>query len=73
MPLLRSASIEGFIRGTILCQWPWRCTTHPDVIWIVSLGSVLIFSIKDNREVMYPCFFAFNFLGNVLILLFSVL
>jgi len=31
------------------------------------------FSMKDNREIMYPCFFAFSFLGNVLILLFDVL
>jgi hypothetical protein len=30
-------------------------------------------SMIDNQEVIYPCIFAFNFLNNVLILLFSVL
>jgi hypothetical protein len=46
---------------------------HVGVIWIVSLRSVLIFSTIDDREVIYPCLFAFNFLGNVLILLFRML
>ncbi len=23
---------EGFIKGTILFQWPWRCMAHPSVI-----------------------------------------
>jgi hypothetical protein len=39
---------KGFMKGTILFQWPWRCTTHPHMIWIVSLGSVLIFCIINN-------------------------
>jgi hypothetical protein len=64
---------EGFMRGTTLFQWPWRCMTHLGVIWIVSLGSVPIFSTIDNRKVIYPHFFSFNFLNNVLVLLFNVL
>jgi hypothetical protein len=27
-PLLKSASIEGLMKGTILFQWPWRCIMH---------------------------------------------
>ncbi len=72
-PLLRSASIEGFMKGTILFQWPWRCTAHLGVIWIVSSRSVLIFFMIDDRKVIYPCLFRFNFLGNVLVLFFNVL
>jgi hypothetical protein len=30
-----------------------------------------MFSMIDNQKVIYPCFFLFNFLGNVLVLLFS--
>jgi hypothetical protein len=71
--LLRSASIEGFMKGTTLFRWPWRCTMHSSVIWIVSLGSVLVFFMTDNREVNYPCFFAFKLLGSVLVLLFNML
>jgi hypothetical protein len=73
VPLLRSTSIEGFMRGTTLFWWPWRCMAHPSVIWIVSLRNVFIFSTIDGRKVIYPCFFAFNFLSNVLVLLFNVL
>jgi hypothetical protein len=29
-------------------------------------------SMIDDQEVIYPCIFAFNFLGNVLVLLFNV-
>jgi hypothetical protein len=57
VPLLRSASIEGFMKGTTLFQWSWKCTMHPCVIWIVSLGSAPIFSMIDNWEIIYPCFF----------------
>jgi hypothetical protein len=39
----------------------------------ISLGSVPIFFTIDNQEVIYFYFFAFNFLGNVLMLFFSVL
>jgi lipid-A-disaccharide synthase-like uncharacterized protein len=42
------------------------------VIWIISLGSVLIFSTIDNRKVIYLYFFAFSFLGSVLVLIFNV-
>ncbi len=72
-PLLKSANIEGFMKGINLFQWLWRCMMHLGVIWIVSLGSVLVFSTIDDQEVIYPCLFAFNFSGNVLIFLFSVL
>ncbi len=73
MPLLRSSSIKGFMRGTILFPWPWRCTTPSSMIWIVSSGSVPIFSTIDDWEVIYPSLFTFNFSSNVLILLFNVL
>jgi hypothetical protein len=53
----------GFMRGT----------THLGVIWIISLGNVPVFSTIDDQEVIYPCLFAFNFLSNVLVLLFNVL
>jgi hypothetical protein len=46
---------------------------HLGVILIVSLGNVPVFSIINDREVIYPCFFTFNFSGNVLILFFNVL
>jgi hypothetical protein len=71
-PLLRSASIESFMRGITLFQWPWRCTTHPNVIWIISLGNVVIFSMIDNQEVICPCLFTFYFSCNMLVLFFSV-
>jgi hypothetical protein len=32
-----------------------------------------VFSTINNQEVIYPCPFAFSFLGNKLILLFNVL
>jgi len=73
MPLLRSVNIEGFMKNNILFQWPWRCTTHLGVIWIISSGSVLVFFIIDDQEVIYPSLFAFNFLGSVLVLLSNVL
>jgi hypothetical protein len=72
-PLLRSTSIEGFMKSTTLFQWPWRRTTHPCVIWIVSSGNVPIFFTIDNYEIIYPCPFAFKFSSSVLILLFNVL
>jgi hypothetical protein len=43
------------------------------VIWIVSSGSVFAFSTIKNQEIIYLCLFAFNFLGNMLVLLFSML
>jgi hypothetical protein len=61
MPLLRFANIEGFVVGTILFEWPWRCMVHLNVIWIVSSRSVLIFSMIDDWNVIYPCLFTFNF------------
>jgi hypothetical protein len=41
--------------------------------WIILLGNVLIFFMIDDRKVIYPYLFTFNFLGNVLILLFNML
>jgi hypothetical protein len=46
---------------------------HLDVIWIISSGNVLVFFTLDVRKVIYPCLFAFSFLGNVLVLFFDVL
>jgi hypothetical protein len=60
VPLLKFVSIEGFMKGIILFQWPWRCTTHLGVIWIVSSRSVHVFSTIDDQEVSYPYHFAFN-------------
>jgi len=31
-PLLIFTNIKGFMRGTTLFRWPWRCTTHLGVI-----------------------------------------
>ncbi len=53
--------MEGFVRGTILFQWPWRCTEHPNMIWIIPLRSVPIFSTIDNRKVIYSFFFYIQF------------
>jgi len=43
------------------------------VIWIVLLRNMFVFSTKDDWEVIYFCFFAFNFLGNMLVLFLSIL
>jgi len=72
VPFASSLSIEGFMRGTTLFQWPWRCMVHLGVIWIILSRSVSIFSTIDDQEVIYPCFFAFNF-SNILILHSSML
>jgi hypothetical protein len=73
VPLLRSTNIEGFVKGTTLFWWPWRYITPPSVIWIGSSGNVLVFSMINGRKVIYPFLFSFNFLGSVLVLLFSML
>jgi hypothetical protein len=44
--IVKSASIEGFMRGTTLFRW--RCTTHLNAIKIISLGSVFVFSMIDG-------------------------
>jgi hypothetical protein len=46
---------------------------HPGMIWIVSSRNVLVFFMIGDWEVIYPCFFAFNFLGSMLIFLFNML
>jgi hypothetical protein len=38
-----------------------------------SSRSVLVFSMIDDQKVIYPYLFVFNFLGNMLVLLFNVL
>jgi hypothetical protein len=64
---------KRFHEGTVLFRWPWRCTTHLGVIWIISSGNVLVFSMINDWEVIYLCLFAFNFLGYTLVLFFSML
>jgi hypothetical protein len=46
---------------------------HLGMIWIVSSRNVFIFSRIDDWEVIYPCLFAFRFLGNMLIFFFNAL
>jgi hypothetical protein len=43
------------------------------VIWIISSGNVPIFPIIDYQDLIYPCLFAFNLSGNMLILFFCML
>jgi hypothetical protein len=50
-----------------------KCITHSGMLWIVSSGSVLVFSTIFDQEIIYLCFFAFNFSSNMLILLFNML
>jgi len=71
--IVKIRKYKGFMRGTILFQLPWRCTTPLGMIWIVSLKSVLVFCMIDTQKVIYPCLFAFNFSNNMLVLLFSML
>ncbi len=68
MSLLKSTSIESFMRGTTLFRWPWRCTTYASMIWIVSSKNVLVFSMIDNQKII--CLFAFNFSSSMLLLFF---
>ncbi len=72
MPLLRCTSIKVFMRGTILFRWPWRCIIHLGTICIVSSRSVHVFSTINDQEVICPCLFAFNLLGNMLLLFFNM-
>jgi hypothetical protein len=43
------------------------------VIWIILSRNMLVFSTINNWEVNYPCFFAFIFLGSILVLFLSML
>jgi len=70
--LLKFASIKGFMKGTTLFRWPWKYMVHPSMIWIVSSGSVPIFSTIDDPEIIYPYIFAFNFSSSMLVLIFSM-
>jgi hypothetical protein len=40
---------------------------HLGMIYIVSLGNVLVSSTINDQKVIYPCPFAFNFLGSMLV------
>ncbi len=60
-PLLKFANIKGFMKGITLFRWPWRCTMHSGMMWIVLSGSMPILSTIDDQEVIYPCLFAFIF------------
>ncbi len=64
--IVKFASIESFMRGIILFQWPWRCTVHLTVIWIVSSENVFVCSMINNHKLIYPCLFAFSFSNNAL-------
>jgi hypothetical protein len=65
--LLRFASIHDFILMAM------EVHNAPDMIWIVSLGNVLIFFMIDDYEVNYLDLFAFNFsTNNVLVLLLNL-
>jgi hypothetical protein len=44
---------------------------HLSVIRIVLSRNVFVFSMINDYEVIYPCLFAFNFLNNMLVLLFK--
>jgi hypothetical protein len=46
---------------------------HLSMIWIISLGNVFVFSTINDRKIIYFNFFTFNFLGNVIVLLFNAL
>ncbi len=71
--IIKCISIEGFMKGTILFPWPWRCMVHPSMIWIISSKIMLVFFMIDNQEVICPYIFAFNFSDNVLILFSNLL
>jgi hypothetical protein len=47
--IAKFASIKGFMKGTTLFQWPWKCMTHSSMIWIISSRSVFVFSTIDNQ------------------------
>jgi hypothetical protein len=58
------------MRGTILFQWPMvmhGALGHDMNHFIKKCAR--IFSMIDNREIIYPCLFALNFLGSVIIVL----
>ncbi len=37
------------------------------------ISSVFVFSMIDDKKFIYPCLFAFNFFGIMLVLLFNML
>jgi hypothetical protein len=63
---------RGFHEGHNLFKWPWRCTTHPSMIWIISSRNVPIFSTIDDQKIIYPYLFAFIFSSNMLVLPFNM-
>jgi hypothetical protein len=56
-----------FHEGTILFRWPWKCTAHLGMIWIISSGNVLIYSMINDWEVIYFFLYVFSFLGYTLV------
>jgi len=38
-----------------------RCMAHPGMMLIISLGNVFVFSMINNRKVIYPFFLHSNF------------
>jgi hypothetical protein len=43
------------------------------MIWIVLSRNMLVFFTIDDWEIIYPCFFLFNFLDNILVFFLSML
>ncbi len=62
------------MRGTILFQWPMEMhgALGCDMDRFIK-ERACIFSTINDQEIIYPCLFAFNFLGSVLLLLFNML
>ncbi len=59
------------MRGTILFRWAME--VHGALKHNIdrSSRSVPVFSMIDDQKIIYPCLFAFSFLGNVLIYIFQ--
>jgi hypothetical protein len=45
--------------------------THLSVIWIISSRNVLIFSMIDNKEIIYHCFFCIQFVKQCVSIVFQ--
>jgi len=71
--IINICKYEGFQEGHHFIPMAMEMHDALGVIWIISLGNVLVFSMIDDQEVISPCPFAFNFLNRMLILLFCVL
>ncbi len=69
--LLKSTNIKGLHEGHHFILMTTE--VHLGLIWIVSSRSVPVFSMINDQEVIYFCFFAFKFLDNMLVLFFNML